>query len=87
MHVSLSFHSVDYPATDHDCRDVWQVWKNTEGQTSLIREHLNTKHHTIYCETIAIKRLKGWETIDVVPEGHKHDKEIFSLDGFYERLI
>ena len=61
-----------------------------EGQTSVIREHLKKDHGDEYQEVVCAKKLKGWADIGqsrMVTTSTKVDREAFSLDGFYQRLI
>jgi hypothetical protein len=62
-----------------------------EGQTSVIREHLKKDHGDEYREMVCAKKLKGWADIQVgqsrMVTSMKVDREAFSLDGFYQRLI
>lgn len=78
----LKFHSFD----------IWHTWKNGDGQTTTIRQHL-LKHHQLSWEDMVIKeRLKNWQTVeqgrlDALRKGIKIIKEPFTSDGFYERLV
>ena len=59
-----------------------------------MRDHLIDKHWNLYSSIVLANELKGWEKIasGVIsgPEGQKAaigDREPFSVEGFYERLI
>ncbi|KAF5319548.1 hypothetical protein D9619_008318 [Psilocybe cf. subviscida] len=72
--------------------DIWHTWKNSDGQTTTIRQHL-LKHHQLSWEDMVIKeQLKNWQTVeqgrlDALRKGIKIIKEPFTSDVFYERLV
>ncbi|KAI0058625.1 hypothetical protein BV25DRAFT_1146104 [Artomyces pyxidatus] len=86
-HLWCRFCPLDDPTTG-------PPWKNVNGQTAAIRSHLLSKHRELYRKIVVLYQLKGWK--DIVQEdagtlreqrlGHK-DREPFSIEGFYERLI
>lgn len=67
--------------------DDWTTWKNVEGQTTAIRNHLKT-HDKLWSDLVLLKQLKGWDRMGTSnknsPSG---EREAFSLPGFYERLV
>jgi hypothetical protein len=69
--------------------DEWTTWKNVEGQTTAIRNHLKSQsHEKVWHDMVLLKQLKGWETLGTSnknsPSG---EHEPFSLPGFYNRLV
>ncbi|KAJ7735047.1 hypothetical protein B0H16DRAFT_1765616 [Mycena metata] len=67
----------------------WTTWRNVDGQTSAIRNHLKSESHAkVWRDMVLLKQLKGWETLGTsnkeTPSG---TRETFSLPGFYERLV
>lgn len=63
----------------------WTTWKNVSGQTSAIRSHLKEKHYRTWRELVMLNQLKGWT--DISKECPEDEREAFSLQGFYERLL
>lgn len=46
-----------------DCKDNdWTSWKNVEGQTDTIHNHLKKAHGKYWHEVVLLKQLKGWTT-------------------------
>ncbi|KAJ4475427.1 hypothetical protein C8R41DRAFT_869919 [Lentinula lateritia] len=45
----------------------WHAWKNTNGQSDGIRDHLQKEHWDLYCETVLKEKLKGFEKISTHP--------------------
>ena len=43
-------------------------------------------HSKAWREIVVLNKLKGWETIDL-PTIEKNNREPFSLEGFYQRLV
>ena len=43
-------------------------------------------HGKAWREIVVLKKLKGWETIDL-PTIRTKNREPFSLEGFYQRLV
>ena len=43
-------------------------------------------HGKAWREIVVLKKLKGWETIDL-PTIRKKNWEPFSLEGFYQQLV
>ncbi|KAJ3844519.1 hypothetical protein F5878DRAFT_655833 [Lentinula raphanica] len=41
----------------------WHAWKNTNGQTETMRDHMQNEHWAEYCQSVLSERLKGWESI------------------------
>ena len=73
----------------------WYAWKNINGQTENMRKHLHEAHWPVYRELVITNKLKGWEAVvqGEVPEvaggcrRSEADREPFSLEGFYSRLL
>lgn len=69
----------------------WTTWKNCDGQTKTIRNHLESAHQLLWEELVIVYKLKGWETIQeqqkVDTNGRKRSYEPFTLAGFNERLL
>jgi hypothetical protein len=64
----------------------WQTWKNKYPQSDTIREHMALHHGKAWREIVVLNKLKGWEDIDLPTIG-KNNREPFSLEGFYQRLV
>ena len=74
------------PAGQHG---IWHVWKNTEGMTVAIREHLKGYHEKQWRETVVAQRLKGWEELSGMagPAPTRRHHEPFTVRGFQRRLV
>ncbi|KAJ7468179.1 hypothetical protein FB451DRAFT_389795 [Mycena latifolia] len=71
-----------------DSDNTWIVWRNTHGQTTTIRKHLQSQHGRYCWEMVVLKQLKGWETVGQAKGSSEGaEREPFSLPGFYERLV
>ncbi|KAJ6597887.1 hypothetical protein B0H10DRAFT_1959640 [Mycena sp. CBHHK59/15] len=66
--------------------DKWRTWKNVDGQTSVIRDHLKADHYRVWVDVVFHKKLKGWNTIGASRKAAAGEHEEFSLPGFYDRL-
>ena len=67
--------------------DSWSTWKNVEGQTTAIRNHLKLKHGRYWQDMVLLKHLKGWKKLGTSnKDSPSGQHETFSLDGFYDRL-
>ena len=67
--------------------DSWSTWKNVEGQTTAIRNHLKLKHGRYWRDMVLLKHLKGWKKLGTSnKDSPSGQHETFSLDGFYDRL-
>ena len=67
---------------------LWTTWKNVEGQTASIRQHLRGKHGKVWRDVVVLRQLKGWKEVGAVTlEDEPREWEPFSLAGFYERLV
>ncbi|KAJ7703836.1 hypothetical protein B0H14DRAFT_3903685 [Mycena olivaceomarginata] len=66
--------------------DKWRTWKNVNGQTSVICDHLKADHYRVWVDVVFHKKLKGWETIGASRKAAAGEREEFSLPGFYDRL-
>ncbi|PPR07616.1 hypothetical protein CVT24_004169 [Panaeolus cyanescens] len=66
----------------------WTTWKNTEGQSKTIQNHLHKHHFKIWRELVVMHQLKGW---DALPEpGVSTDEEDlppFSVAEFHKLLV
>jgi hypothetical protein len=65
----------------------WSTWKNVDGQTTAIQNHLKVEHGKVWRELILLKQLKGWETIGASTQTAPGEREEFSIPGFYDRLV
>jgi hypothetical protein len=65
----------------------WSTWKNVDGQTTAIRNHLKAEHGKIWRVLVLLKQIKGWETIGASTETAPGEREEFSIPGFYNRLV
>lgn len=66
----------------------WTTWKNVEGQTASIRQHLRGKHGKVWRDVVVLRQLKGWKEVGAFTlEDEPREREPFSLAGFYERLV
>ncbi|KAL0568490.1 hypothetical protein V5O48_013490 [Marasmius crinis-equi] len=69
-------------------REDWSTYKNTDGQSSTLRDHLKREHLVVWKNTVKTRKLKGWETIDsTAPDESQSESEPFCKEGFYTRLI
>ena len=65
----------------------WTTWKNVEGQTAFIRQHLRGKHGKDW-DVVVLRQLNGWKEVGALTvEDEPREQEAFSLAGFYERLV
>jgi hypothetical protein len=64
------------------------VWRNVEGQTTSIRNHLKSDEHVkVSRDMVLLKQLKGWETLGTSNKHTPGERETFSIPGFYNRLV
>ncbi|KAJ6631140.1 hypothetical protein B0H10DRAFT_1938681 [Mycena sp. CBHHK59/15] len=67
--------------------DKWRTWKNVDGQTMAIRDHLKAAHSKVYREIVLTKKLKGFETLAAMTQVAPGEQEEFLLPGFYDWLV
>ncbi|KAJ7794573.1 hypothetical protein B0H14DRAFT_2621774 [Mycena olivaceomarginata] len=65
----------------------WSTWKNVDGQTPAIRNHLKAEHGKIWRVLVLLKQIKGGETIGASTETAPGERKEFSIPGFYNRLV
>ncbi|PPR04216.1 hypothetical protein CVT24_013300 [Panaeolus cyanescens] len=66
----------------------WTTWKNTEGQSKTIRNHLHKHHFKIWRELVVMHELKGWDILPE-PEVSTDDEDLppFSVAEFHKLLV
>ncbi|CAA7265591.1 unnamed protein product [Cyclocybe aegerita] len=70
----------------------WTTWSNRAGQSKTICNHLKRKHWKVWRDIVILKQLKGWKELGLTRYGTgstsgPYEREPFSLDGFYDRLV
>jgi hypothetical protein len=51
-----------------------------------IRTHLSMKHGEEWRKIVVMEKLKGWDRIDCKNSSGRPTSELFTLEGFHERL-
>ncbi|KAJ7702894.1 hypothetical protein B0H16DRAFT_736274 [Mycena metata] len=69
--------------------DNWTTWRNVEGQTTAIRNHLKSgEHGKLWHDMVVLQKLKGWETLGTAyKDTSSGEHKEFLLPGFYTRLV
>ena len=69
-----------------------RMWKNGNGLTDTIRDHLRNDHSLVWRDTCVKMKLKGWEThglersqSELGEVGYKPEE--FSITGVLDRLV